>query len=97
LRRTGHTSPFGLVRQVSVKHRSASYEFGSRTCMLTPVMPPPEMSDRSEPAGHPNDRAVVASQLRSSVLAMSEAERRELLGEIDRQLAELDARTAKQS
>jgi hypothetical protein len=28
---------------------------------------------------------------------MSEAERRELLGDIDRQLAELDARTAKQS
>jgi hypothetical protein len=65
--------------------------------MLTRVMPPSEMSDCSKPARHPNDRAVVASQLRSSVLAMSEAERRELLGDIDRQLAELDARRAKPS
>jgi hypothetical protein len=60
-------------------------------------MSPFEMSERSEDARHPNDREVVASQLRSSVLAMSEAERRELLGDIDRQLAELDARKATRS
>lgn len=62
--------------------------------ILTTTMLPFETSECSQKARHPNDRAVVASQLQRSVLAMSEAERRELLGDIDRQLAEIDARKA---
>jgi hypothetical protein len=45
---------------------------------------------------HPNDPSVVHQQLRASVLSLSDAERVALLENIERQIAEIDARKVTQ-
>jgi hypothetical protein len=76
------------------KRRGSVSASGENSIRVT--WPQDSMRSAATNSHHPNDPLVVHQQLRASVLSLSDAERVALLENIERQIAEIDARKVTQ-